>query len=476
MAASLQVKKGTYGNATTDETSLVTNLLKYPEIGKKLIELYPRYTLTYLLEAAGRQAAEKVIGDSAFEWKVMGRYSKPGILNAAPSNISAGDTGTIVLKHVVASDQYGNLFNANDILRFSDGTTAMVTGAATGTGTTRTYVVRAIDAITGANHVENDVVGRIGNAFQQGSLASEVGQNYAYPDTYKNWLTLSRKKTKIMGSDLTDVTWIESNGSRLWYFTKEQQMTDQFMYELELMRWYGKHTYGDLTSADDFPGDTGDVTSGLPTMGDGVIEQIDTTNTATYTAGALTEEKITEFIGTLSLNAMQSEGNVYVVFAGTQARIDFHRAMKDLIVAPSGSHTGGSFLDVQEGRNIALGGNFTEYNALGNKIVLAHCPVFDDDTLHNSISSSFNTSNESGRMVFMDFGTSSGVSNVELISKGAEGYNRNFLKKYVSGMVNPYDQNSMLAASGDDFFEAHVLSESGIIVRNPLSCGILSNA
>ena len=46
-----------------------------------------------------------------------------------------------------------------------------------------------------------------------------------------------------MGSDLTDVTWIESNGHRLWYFTKEQQMTDQFMYELELQRWYGKKSY-----------------------------------------------------------------------------------------------------------------------------------------------------------------------------------------------------------------------------------------
>ena len=31
MAASLQIKTGTYGNDTTDETSLVTNLLKYPE-------------------------------------------------------------------------------------------------------------------------------------------------------------------------------------------------------------------------------------------------------------------------------------------------------------------------------------------------------------------------------------------------------------------------------------------------------------
>ena len=31
MAASLKVSSGTYGNATTDETSLVTNLIKYPE-------------------------------------------------------------------------------------------------------------------------------------------------------------------------------------------------------------------------------------------------------------------------------------------------------------------------------------------------------------------------------------------------------------------------------------------------------------
>ena len=474
---SLKVNSGTYGKDTTDETALVTNLLKYPEIGKKLIQLYPRYTLTYLLEYAGRQAAEKVIGDHAFEWKVQGRYSKPGILNAAPSDITAGNTGSVVLKHVVASDQYGNLWNPNDIIRFSDGTTAMVVET-TGSGTTRTITVRAIDAITGANHAADDTVGRIGNAFNQGSLASEVGQNYSYPDTYKNWLTLSRKKCKIMGTDLTDVSWVENNGSRLWFFTKEQQMSDQFMYEMELMRWYGKKSF-DGSGADGYPGDTGiddDILSGLPVIGDGVIAQIDSANTATYTAGALTEEKITEFIGTLSLSSMQAEGNVWVVFAGTQARIDFHKAMKELLVAPSGSMTGGSFLDVQEGKNISLGGNFTEYNALGNKIVLAHCPVFDDNTLHNAVSSTFNSKNESGRMVFMDFGSSNGVSNVELISKGAEGYNRNFVKKYVPGMVNPFDYNSMISATGDDSFECHVLSESGIIVRNPLSCGMLSNA
>jgi len=68
----------------------------------------------------------------------------------------------------------------------------------------------------------------------------------------------------------------------------------------------------------------------------------------------------------------------------------------------------------------------------------------------------------------------SGVSNVELVTKGAEGINRSMIKKYVAGMVNPYDQKAMLAANADDKFECHVLSETGIVVRNPLSCGILS--
>ena len=161
---------------------------------------------------------------------------------------------------------------------------------------------------------------------------------------------------------------------------------------------------------------------------------------------------------------------------GTEGRLAFHRAMKDLIVAPAGAMTEGSMSGVNG--NVDLGANFTSYSALGNKITIAHCPVFDDPNLHSSAggTNSFgdNRLKESAKMVFMDFGKSSGVSNVELVTKGAEGVNRSMIKKYVAGMVNPYDQKAMLAANADDKFECHVLSETGIIVRNPLSCGILS--
>ena len=475
-----KVYTGTYGKDTTDETALVTNLLKYPEIGKKIISQYPRFSLTYLLEAAGRNAAEKVIGDYAFEWKMQGRYRKPAVIDSGETlSAAAGALETFVVDHDPTNGVFGDNLNVNDVVRFSNGETAIVTNvpSITSSDAQNTITVRAIDALTVALAV-GDVVGCIGNAFNQGSLASEVGQNYAYPSTYKNWLTLSRKKTKIMGSDLTDVTWIESNGHRLWYFTKEQQMTDQFMYELELQRWYGKKSFAEtgglVTSADDFPGDRGDAITGLPIMGDGLLAQIDSSNQATYTAGALTEEDIVNFIGTLSKNALSAEGNVFSVFTGTQGRIDFHRAMKDLLVSQGAG--GASIFAGKGGADVSLGANFTEYNVLGNKMILSYCPVFDDPNLHNSISATFDSSNESGKMVFVDMGMQNGVSNVELIAKGAEGFNRSFVKKYVPGMVNPYDYNSMMAANGDDFFECQILSESGIILRNPLSCGILSNA
>ena len=80
----------------------------------------------------------------------------------------------------------------------------------------------------------------------------------------------------------------------------------------------------------------------------------------------------------------------------------------------------------------------------------------------------------SGKMVFLDFSSVDGVPNIQLVAKGADGFNRNYIKKYIPGMVNPYDQQSMLAANGDDSFTCQIMSESGVIVRNPLSCGILN--
>ncbi len=76
-------------------------------------------------------------------------------------------------------------------------------------------------------------------------------------------------------------------------------------------------------------------------------------------------------------------------------------------------------------------------------------------------------------MVFLNMGTTNGVSNIEKKVKGAGGINRSMIIKYIPGMVDPFDQGSMRAANSRDAFTCEILSESGIVVRNPLSCGQL---
>ena len=516
---------GTYGAGTTAENALNTALMQYPEIARTLIQQYPRYAATYLLERTGRYAKEKVLGDNSFEWKVMGRYNAPTYMlgwistDAVSWAAENGSSGTgaadadadLILNNADAdgnaiylatdgadSARTGNFLNKWDMVRFQSGAVGLVTQdpvsmvALSSSGnasasTTSDYYIK-VEMVDGTNNplkcsdiTDNAIVASIGSAFPNGSDGSDVGENWVYPSTHTNWLTTMRKKCSVTGKDLTDVTWIENNGSKLWYFTREQQMMDEFMYQQELQRWYGRTSVTDSTVqrpgaySSSSIGTSGSMGTSVVT-GDGLLAQIDSSNQASYSMGSLTEDIITEFIAKISLNATAAEGNEWVVFTGTEGRLAFHRAMKDLIVAPSGAMAGGSMQGVNG--DVHLGANFASYSALGNKITVAHCPVFDDPNLHSTAggTNSFgdNRLKESAKMVFMDFGKTSGISNVELVTKGAEGVNRSMIKKYVAGMVNPYDQKAMLAANADDKFECHVLSETGIIVRNPLSCGILS--
>ena len=479
----------------TEDNSLVANLLKYPEIAKKVVELYPRYTTTYLLEKLGFGAGEKVLGDNSFEWKMMGRYRAQQLQGAdldiseeagfSTDKIPVGGAFELSIDDTTANPC---MINASDIIRLADGSQAHVTSAAASSSDLVVLTCKALSVIT-ANVLGGGIVGVIGNAFGEGSDGADVGEGYSYPETRKNWLTISRKKLVIDARDLTDVTWVEHNGHRLWFFTKEQQTEAQFMYDLEVMRWFGRTSIVQYTEGAGVSGAGAPVT-GIPLIGDGILAQIADANVLTYNEATgsagdfdLSEDVILDFIGQLSLNAENATGNEYVVFTGTQGKIQFHKAMKDLLVS-TGSDS--SILVDKFGQDVSVGANFSSYFALGNKITVAHCPVFDDPNIatapgYTSTASSaaaitgtgFNSLKLSALMVFLDMGSTQGVANVELITKGAEGINRNFVKKYVPGMINPYDSKSMMAASGDDKFEVHWLTQSGIIVRNPLSCGIL---
>ena len=456
----MQVYAGTYGTGTLPENALNTALLQSPEIASALISLYPRYAMTYLLEKTGRYAAEKIIGDKTYEWKVLGRSNRATLAVAADSSTS--DVSTVGgAVEVGCATEY---LNINDVIRFQSGATALVTAAYSSTNSS--YAAKLISGTVdvSADLADNAIINTIGSAFPDGSAGSDVGSFHVLPETHRNYLSVMRKKIEISAKDMTDVTWIENNGHKVWFFTQEQLLMNEFLYQQELQRWYGATTVSAHTGVG---GTAPTVTSGLNLMGDGILAQIDSANADTYDAFAgLSEDDIIDFIGKLSRNAQSAEGNEWCVFTGTDGMVQFTKAMKDFL------KDGGSaaVMADKKGKDISIGGNFREFYCLGNKIVLAHCPVFDDPNLHAS------TSDESGKMVFIDFSQQGGQANVEIVAKGAEGQKRTLVKKYITGMVDPFNPKSAVASNGDDKFECQVLSETGIILRNPLSCGILSVA
>ena len=504
----MKTTSGSFGIETQASNSLVDAMLKHPEIGSTLIQQYPRFALTYLLERTGRFASVKIMGDKSFEWKVLGRSNREiKLADITTLSVQAGAISAIL--PILNKD-----LSLNDVVMIggavgtvightaADGSTvsvaknkpqalltAQLQAHTVATADAYGYEIRFSNGYAGTDLVSGASVARLGSAFGEGSLGTSVSESVAYPETHKNWLTLNRRKQSITGSALTDVTWIENNGSKLWYFTAEKLFTDEFMYQLELQRWFGRNNVGTALDAYTFPGQPGAHDSNASAlMGDGILAQIEGSISMSYNVGnqpgeGLTEDKLARFIAELSRNAKSPEGNEWVVFTGTEGRYQFHRAMKDITVGASvassgtGSASGGSMQSMKTGSDVSLGVNFVSYYVLGNKLTVAYCPVFDDQNAFGDeagAGGSGSGGSMSGKMVFLDFSSVDGVPNIQLIAKGADGMDRNYIKKYIPGMINPYDQKSMLAANGDDSFTCQIMSESGVIVRNPLSCGILS--
>ncbi len=451
---------GTYGKDTLQSNALVTGLLKYPEISSKMIQQYPQYCLSYFVDGTSRFAKEEIVGDVSVKWAIQGRLNRPATLTGVSTALPAGAAGSIF---TVEFEE--NFFNPNDVVRFKGGVQAVVLSEPQPTAGGYTYRMKlmtndATATITAVSISAGLTANTVASAFPEGS--DRGYENSVYPDWYTNYLGITRKSKSVTGSALTDITWIESNGQKLWYFTAQEQTQKEYMYQRELDAWYSTSTMdanGTSTVFDD---------AGKPLVkGDGILKQIDAANVDTYN-GTLTEKRLTDFLAQLALNTGK-KGNHWMVFTGTGGQVAFHEAMKNLVY-PDGNLV----YDAAVGKDQEIGVNFTTYNALGHRMTLVHNPLFDDPNLHgNDVDPVSGYVKESFRMVFMDWGYENGESNVERAIKGAGGVKRSLLMKYIPGMVNPFDQGSMTSANARDGFTVEWLDESCMIVRNPLSCGQL---
>lgn len=454
-------QKGQFGKSNVEQNSLSQNLLLYPQISKKIIREYPQYSLTYFTEGLGRYAAEKLIGNNAFEWWVKGRTTRPLTATGVSSGNGLGNTAFTV-------EFVENYANPNDIIRFKNGQQAHVKGAPIETAGGFTYTLQlqtseSTSSLTGSNIVAGTQVGVVGNAHPE---ASEKGYgNLVYPDKHVNYLSICRAAGSISGSAATDITWIEENGQRLWYFTMEDDVRKDYMYQSELQMWYN------LINVDANGNPKVFDLNGKPIItGDGLLAQIDGGNIGSYSLG-LTEKQITNFLADLRYTNGETTAK-YMVYTGTLGMREFQQAMKDYYIRDG--HV--LFYDADTSKPIKLGGDFLQYRAMGLDMTLVYNPLFDDPNLHHNLTSE-GLPKESGKMVFTNMGQlSEGVSNVEILVKGASGISRGFVTKYIAGMIDPFNPNSIMAANSKDQFSVEYLSNKGIILRRPKSCGILDLA
>ena len=487
----------------TEDNSLETQLNKYPEISKKVIDLHSQFGVNWLMEKTGRTSGKGIsksdISDNAYRWKVRGHYFRPlysanlskidgqaaviGDLGAPAADLSTVDQEfAFGVKHNPANKEVATDVNPNDLLRFKSGAVAIALSSVIMTGAAPAQIAivnckLVSGTITVADLTADFVVGRIGNAFGEGSLGGY--QNDTNEEWYINWTTTSRRGFNITGDAMTNVAWIvPNNGSGpLWYFEKINDEKRRFARSKELTAFYGRASM--TTTGHAIMGKSG--TNGLtiggfnannggltaPVIGDGLLAQIAGVNDATYDINTgLSDEFLVEYIGRLAQRTAKTspQGLEWVVLAGTKGRIVLDRSFKKISGITAAG--GGTMYDVDAGKDLSLGANFTTYHALGNKFTVMHYNVLDDPSIHSSSGGLTGT----GDIIFLDFSMQDGVSNINMFNKKGRGH----IEKYINGMHSLFGADlGKQASSGFDGAKLEMLCQSMIVMKNPLSSGIL---
>lgn len=516
--ANLKIEKGVYqAGVTTEENSLAANLNKYPEIMSRVIDLYPRYTVTWLFEKLGRFDGSTEIKDNSFEYRQRGRIDKPfvaagvykttgvtsdsttvdmnsGTVTATVGSNTVVKTGineqvALTAFHSPADDLYADFIHPSMMVRFQSGAVGIVHKkepggpVVDGKATVKVLVKMLYGTIVQNDVYANQIVGLIGGA--SGENSKGAYDNTTYDIVRRGWVSTHRRKKTITGDAFTNVAWVTFNGQKLWFFEKEYQMEQLFGVEIERKLRYARRSMNvsDETAAqlghpgadNLYPGGSGaneltwdsadPINSEPPVIGDGLEAQIDN-NPETYNGnGGLTATTLMDYMNRLGDKSPQgSKGNQWVVLASTLGRREIWSALK----GEANGVSGGSLYSVDLGRDIKLGQDFTTFDVMGNQMIVIHDDVLNDRHLHNH-------ANEyglggSGDLWFLDFSVHNGVPNMQLLSK----QKRSFLKKYIPGMVDPFDPKSMRAANAEDNFSVQWLGSNGLKVANELTSGILS--
>ena len=480
----LQLYRGRRFSDLVDENMISNALLTKPHEVSGLLSLVfgtkDDGVSTTIDLITGGLGKTMIIENREFEWAVQIdqdhainiRWAKWNGQEINPSNyltLTPGLNNTPI--YLALEERY---FGPGAILSFDDyNFQVRVTGLPYQDGSAWVYECYVVDGsqasyIPGEFLMPGRQVSRIGSAYEEYSDEADI-INYQTPFKMRNHLQNLRLTYDITGDAYSTVLTIALTDPETG---KKSYLWSDYQYWKALREWKKREETALLFAKSNRLADGTYINKGtngrpVPTMS-GLFEQISPANIRYYTT--LTAELFEDYLFDLCYNILGTNERRFVALTGEMGIREFDRILKEKVAS---FHLTDNIFVSGSGQNLTLGGQFTTYNMTnGITLSLKRCPMFDNMELFRQLHPLTGKPLMSYTFLFVNISNFDGQANiVKVCRKGRE-----FVQWYTGGSVAPNGYaNSIntLRSNSRDGYQVHFLGEVGIMVRNPLSCGIL---
>lgn len=473
----LQISVGNWHKGLTQASHLSTFFLTEPALASQVVtRVYNKMNgyknaLSFLTTGTGRT---KELDNIVYRWPLMGDSEKAVPISVAQSTYNDGGSTPGILQTTFRVGLPEKWFTLGDVLVPDDTRYSVrVMEEPYQDGVNFVYVLQLVTKDPTA-YVPPALLGlgkelsKDFNTVEHDHSRTSGETHYATSFMMENYMSTFRKMYAVSGAAQAKVLVIslmDPNSKQVantWVKYAEWEFWAQWQDEIERALIYGKGNV-DSKGTTNMKGASGNPVY----MGAGLEEQIAAGNKRYYTT--LTEQVIRDFMDDLSYNGTEDGPRQYVALCGRQFMNLFDQAMKrsasNFTLVDSKFITG-------SGQELKLGAQFVQYVGLnGDTITLKECPLYNSTVRHRQLHPQTGKPVESYKATFLNFKMGgNGESNVmKVYHKGRE-----MASTYIEGLCSPFGmKKNGTSSSPTDGYEFHVLSECGIMLKDPTDAGQL---
>ena len=477
MQLDLQISQGNWHKGLTQASHLSNFFLTEPALASQVVtRVYNmqngyKNALSFLTTGTGRT---KELDNIVYRWPLMGDSEKAVPISVSQATFGDGGSTPGINFTTFRIGLPEKWFTIGDVLVLDNARyTCRVMEEPYQQGADYIYVLQIVTKdptayippalVTNGRELSKDF-----NTVEHDHSRTSGETTYSTPFMMENYMSTYRKMYAVTGAAANKVLVIslmdpKSNQvSNTWVKYAEWEFWSQWMDEMEKALIYGK---GNVR-----PNGTTNMkgASGNPIyMGAGLEEQIHGANKRYYTN--LTEQVIRDFMDDLSYNGTEDGPREYVALCGRQFMNLFDQAMKKS--ASNFTLVDSTFI-TGSGQELMLSGQFTKYKGLnGDTFILKECPLYNSLVRNRQLHPQTGKPVESYKATFLNFKKDGkGESNVQKVyHKGRE-----MASTYIEGLASPFGmKKNGTSSSPVDGYEFHVLSECGLMLKDPTDAGQL---